>query len=124
MKKILATLTLALLAPIGLAAAQTTHTVAMSYTASTDSTTANPGTVTAFYATSACGTSGQTFAQLAANGPASDTAAAPWKVNLAGPGTYCFYVEAVIGGASSVPSNTSGGSANPFPPAAFTVTVQ
>lgn len=121
MKSILSSLILV----IALPAMAATHTAAFSYTASADSTTQVPGTVTSYYAQGACGTTGQTFSVLQTGGPASATTASPWANNLPSAGTYCFYLEAVIGGASSSPSTPSvGGTAAPFPPTAVTVVVQ
>lgn len=81
--------------------AQAAHSVSLSWTASADSTTAAPGTVTVFRATSAC-TGTPSFVNLAANvapaGPYSDT--------TVGIGVFCYYVVSVINGASSLPSNT------------------
>ncbi len=121
--KYFALLGLLLVATLPVFAQTTAHTAKFAYTASTDSTTQNPGTVTAFAANGACGTT-QTFASVQTGGPASATVANPFTVNLSAPGTYCFYLEAVIGGASSTPSSSVGGSANPFPPTAVTVVVQ
>jgi hypothetical protein len=99
------------------------HTASITYTASSDSSIGTPGTVTIYRAVGACPASGLgslTFAQVTSTAPAGG----PYTDTLPGVGTYCYYATATISGATSIPSNTGGGSANPFPPTTFTVTVQ
>lgn len=88
------------------AASAASHQVKLTWTASIDSTSANPGTTNVYRATAACpasGIVGVTFAKIAsgqpAGGPYTDT-------SVTSGATYCYYVTAVIGGAESSPSNT------------------
>ena len=90
-------------------AAAAQHSVTLNWIASTDSTTATPGTVTVYRATAACPASGigtLTYTALtttaAAGGPYTDSAVTTGV-------TYCYYLTATIGGATSGPSNTAGG---------------
>lgn len=103
------------------------HTMSLSFGASPDSTTQNPGTSQIYWAQGPCpasGIAGLTWTQATAAGAPSYSLANPYVVNLPGAGTYCAYVTATIGGATSVPSNTASGTATPFPVGAITVTVQ
>jgi hypothetical protein len=113
------------LAPLAFAA--TNHTATVTYAASPDSTAQNPGTVQIYYQAAACPASGiGTGAWTLANGsaPPSAPSTAPLVITLPGPGIYCVYATATIGGAPSGPSNTAGGLAPPFPPSAVTVVIQ
>jgi hypothetical protein len=85
------------------------HQVTLNWVASTDSTAATPGTVTVYRAAAACPASGigtLTYTALSttapAGGPYTDTAVTSGS-------TYCYYVTATIGGATSGPSNTVSG---------------
>ena len=114
---------LALLLLASSAFAQTSHTATLTYTKSSDSTTANPGTVSVYRAVGVCPASGLgtlTFTMLTSTASPGGT----YTDNLPGPGTYCYYLTATISSATSGPSNTGGGSANPFPPVLGTVVVQ
>lgn len=126
-KRILLLVSLALVFA-GMAHAQTgAHSAKLSWAASADSTSANPGTVAIYQASGACPASGLgslTFATVTTTAAPSATAANPYIVTSLTPGTYCFYLTATIGGATSGPSNTSGGSTSTFPPTSFTVVVQ
>lgn len=86
--------------------AQTSYSVALAWTASTSSTTATPGTVKVFRAAGACPASGigtLTYSALTTTAPA----AGPYKDTAVANGTtYCYYLEAVVGSATSGPSNT------------------
>lgn len=121
MKKILAVFAILALAAT-LAHAQTSHKVTLSWTASADSTTASPGTVSVLRANGSCPATGvpatvTTLTTTAlAGGPYTDSGVTA--------GQYCYYVTATIGGATSVPSNTSGAPVPTFPPTGLTVTVQ
>jgi len=115
-------LILAILA-VAIPAFAASHTATLTYTASSDSTTGNPGTVTVYRATGACPASGLgslTFTAVTTTAPSGG----PYTDTLPGPGTYCYYLTATISGATSSPSLTGGGSANPFPPTGVTVVVQ
>lgn len=86
--------------------AQTTYSVTLNWAASTSSTPAAPGTVTVYRATGTCPASGLgTLTYTALTTTAPD--AGPYTdATVASGSTYCYYAEAVIGGASSAPSNT------------------
>lgn len=106
------------------AQAQTSHQVTLRWTASPDSTTATPGTVTVYRATAACPSSGigtLTYSKLTAaalaGGPYVDTAVTSGI-------TYCYYVTATIGGLESNPSNTFQGQIPVAAPTTLTGTVQ
>lgn len=124
MKRTLLSLALLLAASPAFAAQ---HTLSLSFNASTDSTTANPGTTQIYWAQGACpasGIAGLTWNQATATGAPGYTAASPYSINLPSAGTYCAYVTFTQGGAISVPSNTAGGSAAPFPVGTVSVSVQ
>ena len=104
------------LAAVG-ASAQT-HSVAMTWTASVDSTTGNPGTVTVLRAPGNC-TGTPTFTVLTTTAPA----AGPYTDNTVAPGTYCYEVEAVISGATSQPSNLLPAPVQPAAPTKFVIVV-
>lgn len=121
MNKKLAFLALAL--ACGLASAQSAqHKVTLSWTASPDSTAANPGTANVWRATGACPTTGaptgatEISTSAPAGGPYVDS-------NVAAGSTYCYYVTATISGATSGPSNTTQPTVGPFPPGGLTVVV-
>lgn len=85
--------------------AQAQHKVTLSWTASTDSTSSNPGTVSVYRATGTCPASGigtLTYTTLTATAPAGG----PYADSTVTAGTYCYYVTATISGATSGPSNT------------------
>jgi hypothetical protein len=102
--------------------AQTTHKVTLSWTASSDSTTATPGTVSVLRASGVCPATGvpATVTTLTTSAPAGG----PYVDSTVTAGQYCYYVTATIGGATSVPSNTSGAPVPTFPPSGLTVVVQ
>lgn len=109
------------------APAATPHTGSVAFPASSDSTPTNPGTTQIYWAPGACPASGLgslPWNQATASGQPSYTVLNPYVITLPSPGTYCFYVTFTTGGATSAPSNTAGGSANPFPTGSITVTVQ
>lgn len=88
------------------AAAQTgTHTVAVTWTASPDSTTATPGTVNVWRATGACTPPLASFVKVATAQPAVGTFN---DVNLAS-GQYCYFVTAVIPGFSESAGSSPAG---------------
>jgi len=104
--------------------AQSTHQVTLRWTASPDSTTAAPGTVTVYRATAACPASGigtlaysKLTATALAGGPYVDTSVTTGS-------TYCYYVTATIGGLESNPSNTFQGQIPTAPPSTLTGSVQ
>lgn len=81
------------------------HKVTLSWVASTDSTSSNPGTVSVYRATGTCPASGigtLTYSTLTAAAPAGG----PYADTTVSAGTYCYYVTATISGATSGPSNT------------------
>lgn len=103
-------------------AAMTAHAatkpITLTWTASPTSTTAVPGTVSLYSAPGTCPASGigtLTYAVIASNqAPAGTYSYAP-----AAPGSYCIYAVAVIGGATSLPSDTFQGITTtvlPLPP--------
>lgn len=99
------------------------HTATLTYTASSDSTTATPGTVSVYRAVGACPASGLgslTWTLVTSTAPAGGT----YTDTLPTAGTYCYYLTATINGATSAASNTGGGTASPFPPSLGTVVVQ
>ena len=117
-----ATLLLVLFASSAIAQGQ--HSATLTWTASSDSTTTTPGTVTVYRATAACPASGigtLTYTPLTttapAGGPYVDTAVTVGT-------TYCYYVTATIGGSTSGPSNTFQAKIPASPPTALTGTVQ
>lgn len=85
--------------------AQTSYSVKLNWTASTSSTT-TPGTVSVFRAVGNCPTTGigsLTYSTLSTTAPA----AGPFTDStVAYATTYCYFVEEVISGKSSGPSNT------------------
>ncbi len=89
---------LAVLAVLSVAAvAQTgTHTVAVTWTASPDSTTTTPGTVNVWRASGACTPPLASFVKVADAQPAAGTFN---DTNLSA-GQYCYFVTAVIPGFS------------------------
>ncbi len=119
MKKFTFLLSLFLFAPF--VAAQSGHTVTLSWSASPDSTTTNPGTVNVWRSAGACSTGAPSGAtQLTASAPAGG----PYVDSSVQAGsTYCYYVTATISGATSGPSNTTQAAVGPFPPSGLTVTV-
>ena len=118
----LLTLALALLVLALPTYAQASHTATIPYTASADSTTGNPGTVTIWRAPVACPASGipTGATALTTTAPASGT----YTDTLPGAGVYCYYLTATISGATSGASNTGGGTALPFAPTLGSVTVK
>lgn len=99
----------------------TQHSVTLSWTGSSDASSANPVTYDVLRATGSCGASGQTFTLLAAGTgvsgpPFTDT-------TVTGGQTYGYEVEAVgQNGAVSGPSNCAAGAVPPFRPTAAAVT--
>lgn len=122
MKKIISILSAVLFAAASMNA-QAAHSVALSWSASSDSTSTTPGTVSVFRATGACpasGISGLTFAKIAT----SISAAGPYTDTTVTVGTWCYYVAADIGGAESGPSNTFQAPIIPAAPTALTAIVK
>lgn len=122
MKKLLAFVALILAFAIVAVAQTKTHAVTLSWTASADSTSANPGAVSVYRAAGSCPATGvpSSVTTLTTSAPAGG----PYQDTTVTAGTYCYYVEAVIGGVSSAPSNTTGPSVPTFPPAGLTALVQ
>lgn len=120
MKYIIALLALALSLP----ALAASHTATLNYTASPDSTTASPGTVDVYRATGACPSSGLGTLTFTKVDTTPQPPAGSYVDTLPGTGTYCYYLIFNQNGASSAPSNTGGGTANPFPAVLGTVVVQ
>lgn len=86
------------------AASAASHQVTLNWTASIDSTASNPGTVTVYRANAACpatGIGGLNYTALTTTAPAGG----PYSDTTVGVGTWCYYVTATIGGATSGPSN-------------------
>lgn len=100
------------------------HSVTLTWTASTDSTTANPGTVNVLRATGNCPASGigtLTYNTLTTTAPAGG----PYVDNSVTSGTtYCYYVTATIGGQTSNPSNTFQSTIPVAPPSSLSGQVQ
>lgn len=95
------------------------HSVALTWTASTDSTTATPGTVNVYRATGACPTSG--IGTLSYTALATGQApAGTYTDSTVTVGTYCYYVTATIGGVASGPSSTFLAGIGPAAPATLT----
>lgn len=87
--------------------AQSTHTVTLTWTPSTDT----GGTVNIYRATSSC-TGTPTFTKLATG----IVAAGPYVDSSVGIGPFCYYVTAVVNGAESLPSTTAGATVLPLSP--------
>lgn len=107
-------------------AAQTTppsHSATLAWAASVDASAANPVTYRVLRAPGACGTTGQTFAALAAG--SAVTATGFVDSTVVGGQTYCYETEAVgANGAVSAPSNTATGAVPPFPASGLSVATQ
>lgn len=90
---------------LGVAFGQSGHFVNLIWSASSDSTAANPGTVTVYRASGACPATGigsLSYTALTTTAPAGG----PYSDTSVTVGTWCYYVTATIGGATSGPSNT------------------
>lgn len=99
------------------------HSVQLTWTASPDSTAQNPGTISIFRANATCPATGigtLSWTLITSTAPA----AGPYTDSTVSTGNWCYYVTATIGGATSAPSNTAGGSASPFPPQTLQITIQ
>lgn len=123
MKKILAAIVLFGMLGVSLPA-QAAHSVTLNWTASTDSTTATPGTVSVFRALGACPATGlgtATYTALTttalAGGPYIDT-------TVTAGSSYCYYIGATIGAATSGPSNTYSALIPIAPPTITVVVIQ
>lgn len=113
----------AIILTAGSVSAQVAHSVTLSWVASLDSITSNPGTTSIFRAPGACpasGISGLTFTKLASN----QSPAGPYTDSTVTVGTWCYYVAADIGGAESGPSNTFQAPILPAPPTTLTAVVK
>ncbi len=121
MKRIVVLLCLFALA-IGFAHAQTGHSVQLKWTASADSTTTNPGTVTVYRASAACPASGiGTLSYTALTAAAAP--AGPYTDSAVTPGTFCYYITFSVGGATSPASNTAQAVILPLAPSVLTVAI-
>ena len=100
------------------------HSVTLNWTASSDSTTSSPGTVNVLRAVGTCPASGigtLTYTTLTSTAPAGG----PYVDSAVTAGaTYCYYLTATIGGATSGPSNTAGGTIPTAAPSTLTITVK
>lgn len=88
-----------------LKATATGHQINLTWTASSDSTTANPGTVAIYRANAVCPTSGigtLIYTAVTTTAPAGG----PYNDTTVTAGTWCYYVTATISSATSGPSNT------------------
>lgn len=79
------------------AMAQSTHSVTLSWTPSSDG-----GTVNVYRAPAACSTNPNNFAVI----KSGVAAAGPYQDAEIAVGNYCYRLTAVVGGAESVPSNS------------------
>lgn len=111
-------LVLGLLASATLAQA-TTHSVALSWTAGGDATTAT--TYHVYRATSGCvsgvAVSTLTLSFVRLDGVSSAISATNYTDTTVGVGAFCYYVTAVLNGAESNPSLTAGANVLPSSPA-------
>ncbi len=82
------------------------HSVSMTWTASADSTTTTPGTVSVWRASETCPATVSTttpgFTAVTTTAPAGG----PYADTTVTAGTWCYFVTATISGATSGPSNT------------------
>ena len=99
-------LVLAILSIPFAAKAQSSYSVNLTWTASTSSTSANPGSVKVLRATGSCPASGigsLVYSSLNNTAPA----AGPYTDSTVVAGTtYCYYITATVGSSTSGPSNT------------------
>jgi hypothetical protein len=95
--------------------AQSSHSVLLTWTASTDT----GGTVNVYKATSAC-TGTPSFTLLASG----VVAGGPYTDASVGIGKFCYYVTAVVNGAESLPSNFAPMTVLPKSPTAVTAVSQ
>ncbi len=86
----------------------------VTWTASPDSTTANPGTVAIFRAPGNCPATGLPASPVTLTTTAA--ASGSYTDSTATSGSYCYYAEAEIGGMAGKPSATASVTVNPFPP--------
>jgi len=100
-----------------------THSVALTWTASTDAA-ANPSITYAVYrlngacpAVAPTSVSGSGFTQINATGITTTT----YTDSTVTPGTYCYFATAFINSTQSVPSNDAQGIIQPKPPTSFGV---
>jgi hypothetical protein len=82
------------------------HQVTLTWTASASSTPANPGTVMVWRATGNCPASGIGTLSYTAIAGSQPPAGSYVDTTVSSGTTYCYYVVAVIGGATSLPSDT------------------
>lgn len=111
MKKLIAILALSSVAAL----AQSSHSVSLSWTPSTDT----GGTVNVYRAPAACTANPTTFTPLA-NGI---VAAGPYADTTVAVGAYCYYVTSVVNGAESLPSNKVTATVLPQSPTGLVVSV-
>ncbi len=104
------------------ASAMAQHSVTLKYTASTDSTSTNPGSVTVYRAAANCPASGignLTYIKVTTSAPAGG----PYNDTTVTAGTtYCYYLTAVISGQESGPSSTAGVTVLIYAPTGLTAT--
>jgi hypothetical protein len=100
------------------------HQVTLTWTASKDSNTSSPGTVSVYRAVGSCpaiGIGTLTYTNLTSAAPAGG----PYIDSTVTAGTtYCYYITATINGATSQPSNTANATIPVFPPIALTIIIQ
>ena len=99
----------------GTAFAQASHSVTLTWTASTDT----GGTVNVYKATSGC--TGTPSFTLLASGVVS---AGPYIDSTVGVGQFCYYVTAVVNGAESLPSNNAAATVLPKSPTSIKAVAQ
>jgi len=88
------------------------HSVALTWTASTDSTTAAPGSYTVYRFAGACSATASFTALVS-------TSTTAYTDSSVTPGTWCYQVTFTLNGASSVPSNQASAVILPAPPTAL-----
>lgn len=93
---------------IAAAQAQAAHEVDISYVASLDCTTANPGTTTIYRAPAACPVAGIPTGgvAIASNQPTGFLPTAPYPDKTVTSGTWCYWATATINSATSGASLT------------------
>lgn len=109
MKKFIAVLALSSVAAL----AQSSHSVTLNWTPSTDT----GGTVNVYRAPAACTTNPTNFTQI----KTGVVAAGPYSDATVTVGAYCYHVTAVVNGAESLPSNNVNATVLPQSPSGLVV---